>query len=42
VILISSHDVAYGRRVAAGLAVGYLPKHKLSLAVSPDVAGQAP
>ncbi len=42
VILISSRDVAYGGRVAAGLAAGYLPKHELSLAASLDVAGQAP
>lgn len=31
VILISTRDVAYGRRVAAGLAAGYVPKSELSL-----------
>lgn len=31
VILISTRDVAYGVRVAAGLAAGYLPKAELSL-----------
>lgn len=31
VILISTRDVAYGDRVATGLAAGYLPKAKLSL-----------
>lgn len=31
VILISTRDVAYGCRVAAGLAAGYLPKAELSL-----------
>lgn len=31
VILISTRDVAYGNRVAAGLAAGYLPKAELSL-----------
>jgi CheY-like chemotaxis protein len=31
VILISTRDVAYGDRVAAGLAAGYLPKAQLSL-----------
>ena len=32
VILISSRETSYGRRVAAGLAAGYLPKDELSLA----------
>lgn len=32
VILISSREASYGRRVAAGLAAGYLPKDELSLA----------
>jgi len=31
VILISTRDGAYGDRVAAGLAAGYLPKAELSL-----------
>jgi DNA-binding NarL/FixJ family response regulator len=31
VILISTRDLAYGNRVAAGLAAGYLPKAELSL-----------
>ena len=31
VILISTRDAAYGRRVASGLAAGYLPKDRLSL-----------
>lgn len=42
VILISSRDVAYGRRVAAGLAAGYLPKDELSLAAIVELAGPAP
>jgi len=32
VVLISTRDAAYGRRVAAGLAAGFVPKHELSLA----------
>ena len=32
VILMSTRDAAYGRRVAAGLVAGYLPKEQLSLA----------
>ena len=31
VILISTRDATYGRRVAAGLAAGFLPKDQLSL-----------
>lgn len=31
VILISTREAAYGRRVALGLAAGYLPKDELSL-----------
>ncbi len=31
VILISSRDVAYGQRLAKGLAAGYVPKDALSL-----------
>jgi CheY-like chemotaxis protein len=42
VILTSSRDVAYGRRVAAGLAAGYLPKDELSLAAILDLARPAP
>jgi len=42
VILISSRDVAYGRRVAAGLAAGYLPKDELSLAAILELARPAP
>lgn len=32
VILMSTVDAAYGRQLALDLAVGYLPKHELSLA----------
>ena len=32
VVLISTRDAAYGRRVADGLADGFVPKHELSLA----------
>ncbi|HTE63501.1 MAG TPA: response regulator transcription factor [Solirubrobacteraceae bacterium] len=32
VVLISTRDTAYGRRVADGLAAGFVPKHELSLA----------
>jgi CheY-like chemotaxis protein len=32
VILISTRDQAYGERLAAGIAAGYLPKDQLSLA----------
>lgn len=42
VILISTLDVAYGRRVAAGLAAGFLPKNELSLAAILEIAGLAP
>jgi CheY-like chemotaxis protein len=42
VILISSRDVAYGRRVAAGLAAGYLPKDELCLAAILELARPAP
>jgi DNA-binding NarL/FixJ family response regulator len=38
VILISSRDVAYGRRVAKGLAAGYLPKDELSLPAVLEIA----
>ena len=39
VILISTRDVAYGARVATGLAAGYLPKAELSLQAILDLAG---
>lgn len=39
VILISTLDGAYGRRVAAGLAAGFLPKNELSLAAILEIAG---
>jgi DNA-binding NarL/FixJ family response regulator len=42
VILISTLDAAYGRRVAAGLAAGFLPKNELSLAAIAEIAGLAP
>ena len=42
VILISTRDVDYGRRVAAGLAAGYLPKDELSLAAILEIVGSAP
>lgn len=38
VILISTLDVAYGRRVAVGLAAGFLPKDELSLAAILEIA----
>jgi DNA-binding NarL/FixJ family response regulator len=42
VILISTLDVAYGRRVAAGLAAGFLPKDELSMAAILEIAHLAP
>jgi DNA-binding NarL/FixJ family response regulator len=42
VILISTRDVDYGRRVAAGLAAGYVPKDELSQASILGVIGPAP
>ena len=42
VILISTLDAAYGRRVAAGLAAGFLPKDEISLAAILEIAGRAP
>lgn len=42
VILISTLDVAYGRRVSAGLAAGFLPKDELSLAAILEIAGLTP
>lgn len=41
VILISTRDLAYGRRVAAGLAAGYVPKEALSLAAILEFAHPA-
>lgn len=41
VILISSRDVAYGRRLADGLAAGYVPKDELSLAAILAITGAA-
>lgn len=41
VILISTLDLAYGRRVAAGLAAGFLPKNELSREAILDIAGLA-
>jgi DNA-binding NarL/FixJ family response regulator len=42
VILISTLDAAYGRRVAAGLAAGFLPKDQISRAAVLEIAGLAP
>ena len=42
VILISTRDVQYGSRVAAGLASGYLPKDELSLAAIVGLVGSTP
>jgi DNA-binding NarL/FixJ family response regulator len=42
VILISTLDAAYGRRVAAGLAAGFLPKDEISLAAILEIVGLAP
>jgi CheY-like chemotaxis protein len=42
VILISTLDGAHGRRLAAGVAAGFLPKHELSLAAILEIAGLAP
>jgi CheY-like chemotaxis protein len=39
VVLVSSRDAAYGRRVARGLAAGFVPKEKLSLAAILAVIG---
>ena len=38
-ILMSSRDGAYGRRVAEGLAAGYLGKEEVSLAAIFELAG---
>lgn len=42
VILVSTIDVADGRRLAAGLAVGYLRKDEISLAAILDLTGPIP
>jgi CheY-like chemotaxis protein len=42
VILISTRDVAYGDRVAAGLAAGYLRKAELSLQAILEVTHPVP
>ena len=42
IILVSSRDAAYGRRVARGLAAGFLPKDELSLAAILAVTGAEP
>ena len=42
VILVSTCDDAYGRRVAAGLAAGFLLKEDLSLAAILGITGRAP
>ena len=42
VILISTCDAVYGRRVATGLAAGFLPKEELSLAAILAITGEAP
>jgi DNA-binding NarL/FixJ family response regulator len=42
VILISTRDKAYGARVAAGLAAGYLPKAELSLQAIVELTGPPP
>jgi DNA-binding NarL/FixJ family response regulator len=41
VILISTLDAAYGRRVASGLAAGFLPKNEISRAAIVEIAGLA-
>lgn len=42
VILVSTCDVAHGRRVASGLAAGFLPKNERPLAAILELAGPAP
>jgi DNA-binding NarL/FixJ family response regulator len=42
VVLVSSRDVAYGQRVASGLAAGFVPKDELSLAAILAVTGAEP
>ncbi len=42
VILVSTCDAAYGRRVAGEAAAGFLPKDALSLAAILEILGPAP
>ncbi|WP_019876239.1 response regulator transcription factor [Sporichthya polymorpha] len=42
VILISTRDAAHGRRLAAGLAAGYLPKDQLSLGAILELVPNGP
>ena len=42
VILISTLDADYGRRVAGGLAAGFLPKDELSLPKILEITGPVP
>lgn len=42
VILISTRDASYGRRVAAGVAAGFLPKDRLSLRAILELAPGRP
>jgi DNA-binding NarL/FixJ family response regulator len=42
VVLVSSRDATYGRRVSRGLAAGFVPKDQLSLAAILAVTGGAP
>lgn len=42
VILISTLDAAYGRRVAAGLAAGFLTKDEISRDAILEIAGPTP
>lgn len=39
IVLVSSRDAAYGRRVADGVAAGFVPKDELSLAAILAVTG---
>ena len=41
VILISTRDIEYGRRVALGRAAGYVRKDELSLAAILEITGSA-
>jgi two-component system KDP operon response regulator KdpE len=42
VILISSRDADYGRRVAAGIAAGFISKNELSRSSIQAIAGPSP
>jgi DNA-binding NarL/FixJ family response regulator len=42
VILVSTRDVDYGRRVSTGLAAGYLPKDQIARRAIEEVIGQTP